>query len=751
MVSPLLHLLRTGLAAGAGRPGYGFRPAGHRHEVDQAAVEVDGRDGHLQLRADLPDPATALQRLVPVVPAHIGVRQLRHVHHAADREGGQVDEQPVARALGDDRVEARALPLVQHLLQVAVLLDLVERALGVVRALLAFGAVERRGVQPAEVEAPALPGDPGRELAVQHEVGIAANRAREMRVVLLRQAEVADVLRRIEGALHGAQHHHRQHALERRVLDLLQELREVLLVGEVPTGDAELREVRAQLLQLVRVRRLVQAREDLHAARPELLRHGLVRRDHALLDHLVRLVVRAHLDAGHHALRVQADLGLGHLHVQRAGREAVAAQLLRERVDREDGLPFRGFQLRGRAARRDDGPYRCRAADEVQDLLVGEAGLGADDGLRELPRDAGPLRVEGQERRERVAVLARDERADAVRELLGQHGDDLVDEVDARGAPVGLAVELAAGLHEMRDVGDVHAQDAVAVLVRLKRERVVVVARGLGVAGEDELLPQVEAARGGRLGGNHADALGLGDDLRRELLGQVVLLHHRKGVERRVVRRADHVRDLGLGGEARVLPAHEAHDDAVAHLRAMRVRHQELLPVGRAERLDAREAPRRGDGAHDRARRAGVDADDAAPGARLRRRAAAAEAVPRGPVLQLDRHGVADERRAEVLPLDPGRLVRRGVHEEARAIAGHVQFAGHRADGAGRLLRPHLLFTLVHMFLRSVFLISNQPSTFNLQPQKNHFAQARRPCFQGTRWETPVLPLKESRFATYQS
>ena len=35
--------------------------------------------------------------------------------------------------------------------------------------------------------------------------------------------------------------------------------------------------------------------------------------------------------------------------------------------------------------------------------------------------------------------------------------------------------------------------------------------------------------------------------------------------------------------------------------------------------------------------------------------------------------------------------------------------------------------------------------------QKNHVAQARMPCFQGTRWETPVLPLKESRFATYQS
>ena len=434
--------------------------------------------------------------------------------------------------------------------------------------------MERRRVEPAEVEAPALARDPGRQLAVQHKVRVAPDRAREMGVVLLRETEVPDLLRRVERPLHRAEHHHRKDALQRRALDLLQELREVLLVGEVAAGDAELREVRAQVLQLLGVRRLVEAREDLHAARPEFLRDGLVRRHHALLDHLVRFVVGPHRDAGHHPVRVDLDLGLGHLHVERTRREAVLPQLLRKFVDGVDDLPLRRLQLR---------PRNLLALQLRHHLLVGEARLGADDGLGERARDADALRVEGEEGGEGEAVLVRHKRADAVRELFGQHRHDLVHEVDRGRAPVRLAVERAAGRHEVRDVRDVDAQDAVARLVRLKGERVVVVARGLGVAREDERLPQIDAPRrdaAARLR-RHAHALRLGDDLRREGFGQLELLHHGERVEGGVVRRTDDVRDLALGGEAGVLPAHEAHHDAVVQPCPVRVRHDELLAVGR--------------------------------------------------------------------------------------------------------------------------------------------------------------------------
>ena len=510
---------------------------------------------------------------------------------------------------------------------------------------------------------------------MQHEVGVAADGRGEVRVELLRKAEMPDLLGAVERALHGAQHHHAERALEGRALDPLEEAREVLLLGKVAAGDAELHEVRAQVLELLGVRRLVEAREDLHAARPQLLRDGLVRGHHALLDELVRLVVGAHLDAGHHALLVDEDLGLRHVHVERAGGEAVPAQLLRERVDGEDRLARGGRRLRGGRP----------AGDHVHHLLVGEAGLGADHGLREATRRAVPLRVEREERAEREAVLAGHERADAVRELLRQHRNDLVHEVDARRAAVRLLVERGAGRDEVRDVGDVHAEDAVALLVRLQRERVVVVARARGVAGEDELPPQVEALAG--LGEARAHVLRGVQDAARERFGQVVLLHHGERVERRVVLRSDHVRNLALRREVAALPAQEPHHHAVARARALRVGHGELLPVGGVERLDAREAPHRGDGADDRPRRALLDAQQHALVART---------------LQLDGHRVVRQRRAEVAFLDPHRLVGLRIHQIPRAVARHAQPPGHRAGLARRLPPPQLLFPLVHVLIPSV-------------------------------------------------
>ena len=256
---------------------------------------------------------------------------------------------------------------------------------------------------------------------MQHEIWIAANRTCEVRIELLCETKVANLLRRVEGPLHGAQHHHRKHALERRALDLLQELRKVPLTGEISAGDSKLREVAAQFLELVGVGGLVQAREDLHAARPELLRDRLVRRDHALLDHLVRFVIRSHLDAGHHTLLVDLDLGLRDLHVEGAIGKTVLPQLLGQLVDGEERPALHGLESTG-----------LLALQLSHHLLVGEARLGADDALGEGPGDAVSLCIEGQEGGERVAVLVRNERTNAVRQLLRQHRHDLVHQINRR-------------------------------------------------------------------------------------------------------------------------------------------------------------------------------------------------------------------------------------------------------------------------------------------------------------------------------
>ena len=178
----------------------------------------------------------------------------------------------------------------------------------------------------------------------------------------------------------------------------------------------------------------------------------------------------------------------------------------------------------------------------------------------------------------------------------------------------------------MGDVRDVHAQHAVARLVHLQRERVVVVARRLGIAGEDEFPTQIQASvqwtlrtAGGlcRSLGYHTHTLGLGNHLWWKFLGELVLLHHRKRVEGRIVSRTDHVRDLALRGETRVLPTNESHHHTVIELRAMRVGHEKLLAIGRRERLHARKASQRNDGPDNRPRRTRVNADDTPLGSAL--------------------------------------------------------------------------------------------------------------------------------------
>ena len=64
--------------------------------------------------------------------------------------------------------------------------------------------------------------------AMDEEVGIAADRRREVRIIIKCQAEVADILCRIDGLLHGADHGCGKESLMRRSLDLFEEALDVL-------------------------------------------------------------------------------------------------------------------------------------------------------------------------------------------------------------------------------------------------------------------------------------------------------------------------------------------------------------------------------------------------------------------------------------------------------------------------------------------------------------------------------------------
>ena len=86
-----------------------------------------------------------------------------------------------------------------------------------------------------------------------------------------------------------------------------------------------------------------------------------------------------------------------------------------------------------------------------------------------------------------------------MRQRKRQHGHDMSRVIDRRAAAVDLLIERAAGRDIMRHIRDVHAEQVMAVVQPVERDRVVKVLGVVAVDGEDQLVAQVEAAvqRGG--------------------------------------------------------------------------------------------------------------------------------------------------------------------------------------------------------------------------------------------------------------
>ncbi len=105
------------------------------------------------------------------------------------------------------------------------------------------------------------------------------------------------------------------------------------------------------------------------------------------------------------------------------------------------------------------------------------------------------------------------ERAELVRERLGQHRDHAAREVDRRSPLARVAIERVAVFHVVRDVGDRDDQPE-AVADALAVDRVVEILRGLAVDGDERQRRDVDAARAiavGDLRGKLAGLLARGE------------------------------------------------------------------------------------------------------------------------------------------------------------------------------------------------------------------------------------------------
>ena len=282
------------------------------------------------------------------------------------------------------------------------------------------------------------------------EVGIAADGRGEVRVVDLGQAVVADVLRRVDGQLHRPQDLDADELFAGEALGLLEDALEVPRadLGRLGQGQPEIQDEVPELFEVGDAGRRVDPvdRRDLLLREPP--GHGDVGGDHEFLDEPMGLVALPGRDREELALLID-ELRLDEVEVEAALGQAASPQGLGQLPhDQEVEDDVREPGRLGRVAlkdlehrrvghavgRPDDGGHELRLADPA---VLGDL----DQGGEGEPRHPGP------------------QAAEVVRELLGEHRQGQVGEIDARSPLERLALEGASRSDVMRDIGDVDTKE----------------------------------------------------------------------------------------------------------------------------------------------------------------------------------------------------------------------------------------------------------------------------------------------------
>ena len=186
--------------------------------------------------------------------------------------------------------------------------------------------------------------------------------------------------------------------------------------------------------------------------------------------------------------------------------------------------------------------------DEI-DVGVGHALGGADDALAERVADDLALMIDLHHAGQHHAIDLRAQAAHVGGKLDGQHGDGAIGKVDRRAAQARFEIDGRVLANVMRDVGDVDLELEVAVRHAADGDRIVEVARGFAVDGDDGQRAEV-AAMAQLAGGDHrVEVLRFLQDFDREAMRQVKLADDDLDVDAEVVFVAENFEDAA----ARVL------------------------------------------------------------------------------------------------------------------------------------------------------------------------------------------------------
>ncbi len=111
----------------------------------------------------------------------------------------------------------------------------------------------------------------------------------------------------------------------------------------------------------------MEACQNLDSLAPKLVGDRLIRRNHTLLNHLMRFIVRTRLNAHHFALVIEFHLNLWNFQIESPIAKARAPQLLGERMDIENDAALTLTYA------------RVTTRNHIHHLLIGIARLRTDN------------------------------------------------------------------------------------------------------------------------------------------------------------------------------------------------------------------------------------------------------------------------------------------------------------------------------------------------------------------------------------
>ena len=323
-----------------------------------------------------------------------------------------------------------------------------------------------------------------------------------MAVIAGCQTEVARTVRAVFGPFHTAESQAADQILLGGISDFCQKLLELLGMNLLPVAFdvvAEILDEALETLDFLRVRRLMHPVEKGDLLPVKILRHGLVRNEHEILDKLRGIVPVIGKNLRGMAIFVQMNLRLREIKVDRAAFSSVLPEKLCQYVH----IFQHGDHI---------GVVFCKLRVLVrQDLFhlgVAHAMVRADHTLHDLMACHLAFFINIHKTAQGQPVQPFIERADPVGEGMGQHGNHPVCQINA-GAPFqGLPVQSAVFLDIIGHIRDMDTQMP-AVFVLCEGNGIIQVFRILAVYRHHKKIPKIGPSEGIRPGNRHIHAFRL--------------------------------------------------------------------------------------------------------------------------------------------------------------------------------------------------------------------------------------------------